>query len=420
MKIKDINKENYKLHLIKTNKFKTILVKVVFWNELKKEELTLRNMLIKNLLFSSAQYNTLRKMAIKKDELFSVDLYSRTYRRGGQILSEINLSSLSEEYLEKDGLQESLKFLFEIINNPNVKDGKFEEESFQINHDKLKSAIQNEKEDPMYYSYTKFKEMIDKNQKYGPSILGTLEDLEKITPENLYKYYKKFLTNNQVDIYIVGNFNEDKVTKIIEKEAKFKSINLKKVKINKGYKKNYSIKEEQSKFNQSKIILGGSIDKLTSHEKLYAGIVYNIILGNSPTSKLFKNVREKKSFAYNISSSINRLDGLFFIYAGISLKNEQQAKQEIYKQMNRMKEGKFTNQEIKNAKQVILSIIKEVDEYPGSILDHYMNYLYFENEKLSKQKEEINKVTKEDVVRVANKINIDTVYLLKEQSNEKN
>lgn len=420
MKIKDINKENYKLHLIKTNKFKTILVKVVFWNELKKEELTLRNMLIKNLLFSSDQYNTLRKMAIKKDELFSVDLYSRTYRRGGQILSEINLSSLSEEYLEKDGLQESLKFLFEIINNPNVKDGKFEEESFQINYDKLKSAIQNEKEDPMYYSYTKFKEMIDKNQKYGPSILGTLEDLEKITPENLYKYYKKFLTNNQVDIYIVGNFNEDKVTKIIEKEAKFKSINLKKVRINKGYKKNYSIKEEQSKFNQSKIILGGSIDKLTSHEKLYAGIVYNIILGNSPTSKLFKNVREKKSFAYNISSSINRLDGLFFIYAGISLKNEQQAKQEIYKQMNRMKEGKFTNQEIKNAKQVILSIIKEVDEYPGSILDHYMNYLYFENEKLSKQKEEINKVTKEDVVRVANKINIDTVYLLKEQSNEKN
>ena len=420
MKIKDINKENYKLHLIKTNKFKTILVKVVFWNELKKEELTLRNMLIKNLLFSSAQYNTLRKMAIKKDELFSVDLYSRTYRRGGQILSEINLSSLSEEYLEKDGLQESLKFLFEIINNPNVKDGKFEEESFQINYDKLKSAIQNEKEDPMYYSYTKFKEMIDKNQKYGPSILGTLEDLEKITPESLYKYYKKFLANNQVDIYIVGNFNEDKVTKIIEKEAKFKSINLKKVKINKGYKKNYSIKEEQSKFNQSKIILGGSIDKLTSHEKLYAGIVYNIILGNSPTSKLFKNVREKKSFAYNISSSINRLDGLFFIYAGISLKNEQQAKQEIYKQMNRMKEGKFTNQEIKNAKQVILSIIKEVDEYPGSILDHYMNYLYFENEKLAKQKEEINKVTKEDVVRVANKINIDTVYLLKEQSNEKN
>ena len=49
-----------------------------------------------------------------------------------------------------------------------------------------------------------------------------------------------------------------------------------------------------------------------------------------------------------------------------------------------------------------------------------MNYLYFENEKLSKQNEEINKVTKEDVVRVANKINIDTVYLLKEQSNEKN
>ena len=100
MRIKDINKNGYKLHLIKTNKFKTVLVKIVFWNKLQKEDLTLRNMLVNNLLFSSARYDTIRKMAIKKEELFSAELFSRNYRRGTQIITEINLSVIEDNYSE--------------------------------------------------------------------------------------------------------------------------------------------------------------------------------------------------------------------------------------------------------------------------------------------------------------------------------
>ena len=80
---------------------------------------------------------------------------------------------------------------------------------------------------------------------------------------------------------------------------------------------------------------------------------------------------------------------------------------------------KISSKSLKDAKEVVLSIIKEVDEYPGAILDHYFNFLYLENESLKKQKEEIKKITKEDIVRVANKINIDTIFLLKEGQNER-
>lgn len=110
--------------------------------------------------------------------------------------------------------------------------------------------------------------------------------------------------------------------------------------------------------------MGGSINNLTEHEKLYDGIIYNIILGNSPNSKLFQNVREKYSLAYSISSSINRLEGSFFIYAGISYDNVDKTKQEIYKQIEDMKQGKFLKKDVKDAKQAILSIMKEIDEYP--------------------------------------------------------
>ena len=399
MRIVDIKKDKYNLHFIKTNKFKTTLVKVIFSNNLKKEELTIRNLLLNNLLFSSAKYNTLRKMAIKKDDLFGIDLYSKTYKRGSLALSEISLTALSDKYTEKGSLKKGLEFMFDIINNPNTKDNKFDDVAFKINYDRLKTSIINEEDDPMFCAYKGFKEMIGNDKIYGTSSLGTIKDLEKKTPSSLYNYYKKFLSENQIDIYVVGNFNEKEIEKVFENNINWTNRNS-------SY--------------QSKIIMGGNINNLTEHEKLYDGIIYNIILGNSPNSKLFQNVREKYSLAYSISSSINRLEGSFFIYAGISYDNVDKTKQEIYKQIEDMKQGKFLKKDVKDAKQAILSIMKEIDEYPGSMLDHYMNYLYFGNEKLVTQKEEINKITKEDIVRVANKINIDTIFVLKEETNGKN
>ncbi|MGM9879575.1 MAG: EF-P 5-aminopentanol modification-associated protein YfmF [Bacilli bacterium] len=419
MRIKDINKNGYKLHLIKTKRFKTVLIKIVFWNKLQKEDLTLRNMLVNNLLFSSARYNTIRKMAIKKEELFSAELFSRNYRRGNQIMTEINLSVIDDNYSEEKSLKNSIEFLFDIINNPNVENDKFNETAFKINYEKLKSAIKREKEDPMYWGYKRFKELIGKDNVLPTSILGTEEELEKITSESLYKYYQSFFENNHIDIFIVGDINFKEIEKLITNnfDPKAKDIPYNNICI--SYEKEFSEVCEQSKFSQSKLMIGASISDLTKHEKFYEGMLYNIILGNSPNSKLFQNVREKNSFAYSISSSLNRLDGLFYVCAGISSKNYQEAKTEIYKQFKQMQEGRFSEKSLKDAKEVVLSVIKEVDEYPGAILDHYFNFLYLGNETLIKQKEEIKKVTKEDIVRVANKINIDTIFLLKEGQNER-
>ena len=87
--IKDIKKDGYNIHIIKTNKFKTVTVKLVFWNELKEEELTIRNLLADNLLFSSKKYNDNRKLCIKRQDLYNAGIYSSTYRNGTQIITEI-------------------------------------------------------------------------------------------------------------------------------------------------------------------------------------------------------------------------------------------------------------------------------------------------------------------------------------------
>ena len=164
--------------------------------------------------------------------------------------------------------------------------------------------------------------------------------------------------------------------------------------------------------------MGSIIKNLTDKEKRYTAIIYNIILGNSPNSKLFKSVREKKSYAYSISSSMNRLDGLFVISAGISSKNYEDTKDEIFKQINEMKKGSFSKKEIKNAKELSLSILKEINDDPYSMIEHYNNYLYNGADTIANAIKAIKSITKEDIIKVANKINIDTIYMLKEDENE--
>ena len=417
MKIKTLDKNGYRLHLIKSNNFKTISFKIVFWNELKKEDLAYRNMLVNNLLFSSHKYNTNRKIAIRKEELYSADIYGKTYRKGTQIVTEICLSSIEDKFAEEGNFRESLEFLFDCINNPNINNGAFDETSFNITKDNITNSIKSEKENPNFEAYQKYKELIGKDKVFVGSILGTLEDVENITPSSLYEYYKTFFDDNHIDIYVLGSVEEKDILDI-DKYLKFGSNHISYTSTYVNYEKDYSEKEEDSKFNQSKLFMGGSIKSLTEHEKKYESIIYNIILGNSPTSKLFQNIREKMSYAYTISSSINRLDGMFVISAGISSKNYESTKNEVMNQIKEMKQGFFNDKDINDAKEVILSIIEEINDNPWSIIDHYNNYLYFGADTIENQIQEINKIQKDDIVNVANKINIDTVFLLKEDEYE--
>lgn len=415
-----IKKNGYNLHIIKTTRFKTISMKLVFWNELKEDELSLRNMLADNLLFSCSKYNNNQKMAIKKQDLYSINLYGSTYRIGTQINTEIGLSCIEDKYTEPGNFKEALDFLFECLYNPNVCNGQFDETAFAITKKRLIAALQSEKDNPANYCYQRYKQIIGNKKVLTGSILGTIDSIEKITPEALYDYYKRLFKENHLDIYVVGNIDEKFIEEYLEKFVNIDSSNIKYTKASTTYEKDFTENVEPSSFNQSKLLMGGSIKDLTEHEKKYESIIYNIILGNSPNSKLFQNVREKKSYAYTISSSLVRLDGMFVISAGISYKNFINTKKEIQKELNQMKLGKFSLKSIKNAKEMILSILKEIEDSPWSIIDHYNNYLYYGADSIEVQKEEIKKVTKQDIINVAKKISIDTIYLLKEDTYEKN
>ena len=426
MKYKKISTYSYNLHIIKTNKFKTVTVQVGFKRKLKKEEITYRNMIVNMLCESTSMYPSKRLMTIATEDLYDLYYKGMNYISGRYNIMNFAVTFLNEEYTEKGMLDESIKFLADLIFKPNIEEkrsGKcFNDDNFEQSYNLLKDNIISQKENPDLYSKTRMLECMEPDSYLSYRSVGYLEDLEKINSKKLYKYYESILNSDIMDIFVIGNVNERHIKKIIEdnfsniktlkKPSESHFINPKRARFIPK-----TIRENQ-KINQSKLCLGYKIDKMTNFELRYVLNVYSYILGGGPDSKLFKTVREENSMCYYISSVGQPLNSIMTIKAGINKNDFKKAISLIKKEVYNMKKGKFSDDDIIKAKITYINSLKELEDSPESLISLYAGMEYLNSDTLEDRFTKINKVTKEDVIKLASKIHLDTIYLLEGEDNE--
>ena len=417
-----INKDlgSYNLHFIKTDIFKTITMKVIFHTPIIKEDITKRNILSDILLQSTKEYKTRRDLTIKSEDLYAADIYTSNQRVGNYIMTSFILQTLNDKYTEENNFEESIKFLHEIIFNPDVEEERFKEDKLELVKSNATLALNSIKEDAANYSLIRMSEAYDKTSPISYRMTGYLEDLDKITEENLYEYYERMLDNDYVDIFILGDINEKELLPIIKKYFKFKKVKKRKASYylpNKKPRKRRLFAKETTKNSQSKLAIACPITKMTDYEKNYSLLLANIILGGTGDSKLFKEVREENSLCYTIRSNYNRLDNLMVINAGIDNVNFDKAVELITKNIQDMKKGKFTDSDINVAQEFYKTSAESLMESPSRIINEVLTEEILGVEPLSERVRKIEKVTKKDIMRACKKINMDTVFLLEGGNN---
>ena len=406
---------SYNLHLINTDKFKTITMKVVFSSPIKKDEITMRNVLSDLLLQSSKNYESRRELTIKAEELYAADIYNNTQRIGNYILTSFNLQVLNDKYTEEGNFEEAIKFLSEIIFNPDIKDNGFKEDKLDLVLSNVKVALESIKEDATNYSLLRLMEAYDKESPVSFRMVGYLDDLDKIKTDNLYEYYKNFIEYDYVDIYIVGDFENNTIQEIIKKYFKFRKVKRIRPSYNiesKKIRRRRLLAKETIDNNQSKLAIACAITKASKYEINYPLVLANIIYGGGPDSKLFKDVREKNSLCYSIYSYPVKLDNLLVISAGIDKENYQKTLDLTTDLLKDMKKGKFTDKDINIAKEYYNTACEEVEESEYKIINEYLSQEILGVEPLEERVKIMNKVTKKDIIKVAKKIEMDTVFLL--------
>ena len=406
---------SYNLHMIQTDKFKTITLRIVFHSPIIKEDITKRLALSEILLQSSNNYPTRRDLSIKAEELYSADVYSNTSRVGNYINTSFTISVLNDKYTEEGNMEKAIEFISDVILNPDVKEKGFNKEKLEVVKNNINVSIDSVKEDTVGYSLIRLGESFDKTSPVSYRMIGYKEDLDKIDVNNLYEYYEKVINNDYIDIFVIGDYDKKDMLQIIKKYFRFRTIKKKKASYELKPKKCRSrrlIAKETINNSQSKLAIACPISKLTPYEKQYVLPLANIIYGGGTDSKLFKEVREENSLCYSIYTSARRLDSLLTIQAGIDKDNYKTTLQLVTKILEELKRGKFTEKDISTAKELYKTSIDSIEDYEYQIINEYFKEEILELDNYKDRYKNIDKVKKSEITKVFRKINMDTVFLL--------
>ena len=421
MKYKEVTiKNGIKLHEIQTDKFKTNLIAVMLTTKLQKENVT-KNALIPTVLKrGTAKMNTQEEINKTLEEMYGASFDCGIDKIGDNQAIKFYIESVNDEFLPNNNenmLQKSLNKIFELIFNPYLENGTFKKEYVEQEKENLKQIIQSKIDNKARYALDRCIEEMYKDEPFGLYKYGDVKDLQNINETNLYDYYIDFISTCKIDIYVSGILNNEiedivknneNIIKLRDREAEYQSYEPKTKKIEEEKEI-----QESMEVTQGKIVIG--LDVNIDNENLrYDVMIYNSILGGSANSKLFQNVREKASLAYTASSSYYRLKNNIFINCGIEIENYEKALEIIKKQIEDMKNGDFTDEEIENAKNGIIAAIKTIDDEQDTEITYFFGQeLSNVKNNLEEYIKKIQSVNRESILNIANKVSINTIYFLK-------
>lgn len=416
-------KQGINLHQIYTKNYKTNLNAIFLATPLKKENVTLDALLTAVLRRGTKKIPSQDLISQKLEMLYGASFDCGVEKTGDNHIMKFYLETLSEEFLpsSEDILKEAMDILTDIIFNPLIEDNKFKPEYVEGEKKNLKQIIEAKIDNKAKYAYDRCIEEMFKDKPYGLYKYGYIEDLEKITPEELYNYYKTLINNCKIDIFYSGTIDKEQVKQTIEQNENIKKLNARKPEyvVNNETTEQTEIKalniiNESMQITQGKLVMGLNINETAEGSRFIAS-VYNAILGGGANSKLFQNVREKASLAYTTGSNYNRTKNCIFIRAGIEIQNYQKALDTIKQQLEDMKNGNFTEKNIKDSKELIIASIEGISEEQDTEITYYYGQeLANRFVDLKEYMDKIKAVTKDQIVRLAQSININTIYFLKD------
>ncbi|HHQ2899801.1 TPA: EF-P 5-aminopentanol modification-associated protein YfmF, partial [Bacillus cereus] len=349
------------------------------------------------------------------EELYGSSLAVDVSKKGEDHIISIYVDIANEVYLHDAPplFEKALSMLSDIVLHPATEGNGFLSSIVESEKRALLQRIEATYDDKMRYANERLIEEMCKVEPYRLSANGKKESVMSITNESLYQYYQKVLAEDEMDLYIIGDISENAVDLV----SKYFSISTRPVRERNVllHRRNNEEKEvvEKQELKQSKLHIGYRTFVTYKDEDYFALQLFNGLFGGFSHSKLFVNVREKNSLAYYAASRFESHKGLLFVMSGIEAKNYEKAVEIIKEQMLAMQNGEFSEEEIHQTKSVIQNQILEAIDTPRGFVEMlYHGIISDRTRPVEEWLTGIESVTKEEIVKVAKNIELDTIYFL--------
>lgn len=413
LKVIPIN-DNITLNYIPMDKLKTTTLGMYIHRPLKKEEVSFNAILPHILKRANKNLKTTREIAGFRQNLFGAKFSAGISKKGDSQILCFEGETISDKYAphgEKliSGL---LGLILDCVFN---QEDSFSADIFEQERANSITKIENIINDKRVYAIYRLQEEMAKGDVFSIPRLGYTEDMKAMTKEALYDYYKELVVSSPIDIFICGDADISRIEKDIKNAVagfSFKKAEMPKSKILRMKEKVNNVTEKLD-VTQGKLAMGFLTDVSADSDDYFAMTVANAVFGGGAQSKLFNNVREKLSLAYYAGSMLEKYKGMLLVNAGIEFENFQKAYDETLVQLEETKRGNITDLEIESSKRFIINSLVSTYDDQMALISFYLNQKVGQtNFSIEECIEKIKTVTKDDVAKIMNKVQLDTVYFL--------
>ena len=366
----------------------------------------LRNFLANYMTHTTEKYKTIREMMIAREELYQIGMQSNIYREGYNLFTSFCFEFIHPKYVkDKNYLNHILDFLMEVLLKPNFTNHTITDKDFHYLKEHLHAQIDQYRESPYSYTMLEGIKALFPNSISGTRILGTHEELDAITKEDIIEEYTRMFENSYCEIGVIGNLDMDEVAKYFK---------------NHFYKPSIVTKDIPFVIhNQTQLVQFYQLDDFTFFEEEYVAIIFELVLGNADlTDKLARYLRGKESLCYFSDFHIRYAGKFASIYVGLNKENLNTSIQMIRKAMKEMNHLEKERDFIEAQKEKLIANMALKYDSMYEILENY----YFHEIKgtpiLEDYKENIAKVTVKDLENLAHKFHESLLYILNEKEGE--
>ena len=411
--------EGITLNVIPADKFKTDRISVNFLTPLNSEKAALNALLVKVLGRGTKSWPDMKSLSRALDDIYGTGLSDHNYKRGETQIFGFSLGMLKSEYAvdETDIMSEALKILSEVLFEPALENGGLRTDYVETEKKNLIDDIKAKINNKSGWALERCVEEMCAGESYSVSVTGTIEQVEKIKPEELTEHYKSIFKNCRIEIFYVGNADVDRVNGLIKNLMVPLSDGVKVPALSADVKRKADNEPreitEDILAKQGKLVLGFRSGSVLEDPDYHMFKVFCELYGGSPTCKLFENVRERLSLCYYCWASNEAFKGIMLVSSGIENTEKDKAQAEILRQLGLVAEGDFTDKELENAKLSLCNGYKEIYDQKGSLEAWYLGRLLAGREDSPLENvDKIMKVTREEVMQKAAGVSLDTVYFM--------
>lgn len=411
---------------LRSDKFKTACMSVTLLTQLRRETAAMNAVIPFVLNRGTTRYGDMEQLSRRMDELYGAAV-EPVVRRIGEIQCIGFYGSFPEpDYLPGGEalLGDTCALMAQLLLDPATRGGLLLPQYVDSEREKLLDIIRSRVNDKRSYALTRCIEEMCCYEDFAVSRFGSESEAENIHYKKLTRHYRELIQTCPVEIFYCGK-TDFKAVSAAMREA-FSTMPRGEIDYDIGTDLRMNAVEDHVRFveeemdvTQGKLVLGFRLGECMEEPDIPALYVFNAVYGSGATSKLFMNVREKLSLCYYASSAVYLHKGIMLVSSGIEFDKLDAARDEILAQLDSVRRGEITDDELRSAKKSVASDLRAVQDSIGELEGFYLSQaldgLDYGPAELAALAED---VTKEDVQAIAKSIECDLIYFLKGSGEE--